>query len=326
VGDSTSNNLDLRVRLLGAVGRRVRALNIERMSEADILRAQTRRLPRNRLTDAILGSAVAGVAVRDHPRDPATDRPPLRIYTPAGCDSVRPLVVYYHGGGWTLGTLEVGDWLCSSVSARLGAVVVSVGYRLAPRHRFPAAVDDCQAGLRWAASNASALGCDPDRLAVMGDSAGGNLAAVTCLAARDGGALASTRIRHQALLYPATDLTLASASIDENARGPILTRANVLAFRDHYLGPEGDGSDHRASPLLAPDLSGLPPALIQTARHDPLRDDGARYATRLAEAGVEIRCTEYTRSPHGFYSFPRLCREAPHALDELVAEQGRFLA
>jgi acetyl esterase len=163
----------------------------------------------------------------------------------------------------------------------------------------------------------------------MGDSAGGNLAAVTCLVARNGGGADSTgsdRIRHQALLYPATDLTLASPSIEENACGPILTRANMLAFRDHYLGPGGDSSDHRASPLLAPDLSGLPPALIQTARHDPLRDDGARYATRLAEAGVEIRCTEYPRSPHGFYSFPRFCREAPQALDELVAEQGRFLA
>jgi acetyl esterase/lipase len=197
-----------------------------------------------------------------------------------------------------------------------GVVVASVDYRLAPTHRWPAAAEDCYAALVDLVGRSAELGVDPDRLAVMGDSAGGNLSAVVALMARD---RSGPRIAFQGLLYPATDLTLSSPSVAENAHAPILTRADCAAYRDHYLA----GQDPRhpyASPLFAPDLSGLPPALVQVAEHDPIRDDGLRYAAALRAAGVPVRTTQYVGMPHGYLSFPRLCRSAPQALAELCAE------
>jgi acetyl esterase len=202
------------------------------------------------------------------------------------------------------------------------AVVVSVEYRLAPDHRYPAAAEDCYAALVDVVGRAAALGADPERVAVMGDSAGGNLAAVVCLMARDRGA---PRIAHQGLVYPAVDLTMSSPSIEENAHAPILTKADCLAFRDHYLGDQ-DRRQPYASPLFAPDHAGLPPALVQVAEHDPIRDDGRRYAAALREAGVPVRLTEYVGMPHGYAWFPRICKAAPQALAELVAEQRAALA
>jgi acetyl esterase len=231
-------------------------------------------------------------------------------------------VVNFHGGGWTVGNLDASDWLCSSVAVTTRAVVVSVDYRLAPGHRFPAAPEDCYAAMVDVASRAEDLGAAPDRLAVMGESAGGNLSTVVSLMARD---RSGPRIAHQGLLYPATDLTMASPSIEEKAHAPILTKADIIAFRAHYMGDQ----DHRhpyASPLFAVDLSGLPPALVQVAEHDPLRDEGIRYAERLREAGVPVRLTEYVGMPHGYLNFPRICRAAPQALAELCAEQRAALA
>jgi acetyl esterase len=218
----------------------------------------------------------------------------------------------------------MGDWLCSRVAAEVGAVVLSVDYRLAPTHRFPAAVEDCYAALSWAAANAAELGAGGP-VAVMGESAGGNLSAVMCLLAleREGPAIA-----HQALLYPATDITeagSATASARANQNAAFLSSAEMTIYRRMYLGPDGDRANPLVSPLLAKSHEGLPPALIQVAEHDPLHDDGARYADALRAAGVPARLTEYAGMPHGFLNFPGLCRGARPALAELIAEQKAAL-
>jgi acetyl esterase len=211
----------------------------------------------------------------------------------------------------------MGDWLCSQVARNVGAVVVSVDYRLAPRHRFPAAVDDCYAAVLWAAENAGSLGAGGP-LGLMGESAGGNLTAVTCLLARDRGGPA---ISHQVLIYPATDMTVEAPA---TANTPFLTSLEMHAYREHYLA-DADPSDIRLSPMLAEDHGKLPPALIQVGEHDPLRDGGVRYAAALRAAGVPVRLTEYVGMPHGFLNFPGLCRLAPQALAEICAEQKAAL-
>ena len=247
----------------------------------------------------------------------------MRVYRPARVaqpgSGARPLIINFHGGGFVFGELRMSDWLCSRVALAVGAVVVSVDYRLAPRHRFPAAIDDGYAALLWAADNAASLGAGGP-IGVMGESAGGNLSAVLCLLARDRGGQA---ISHQVLLYPATDMTSikpAAANSPLRISGP-----DMLAFRRHYLG-EADPRDVRVSPLLAADHSGLPPALIQVGEHDPLRDDGVRYAAALRDAGVPVRLTEYVGMPHGYLDFPGLCRSALQALSEVCAEQTAALA
>jgi acetyl esterase len=203
----------------------------------------------------------------------------------------------------------------------VGAVVVSVDYRLAPTHRWPAGPEDCYAALCDVVARAAEFGADPDRVAVMGDSAGGNLSAVVALMARD---RTGPRIAFQGLVYPATDLSLSSPSIDENADAPVLTKADVIAFRDHYLGGQ-DPRDPYVSPLFAADHSGLPPALVQVAELDPIRDDGLRYAAALRAAGVPVRTTTYVGMPHGYLSFPGFCRSAPQAMAELCAELALHL-
>jgi acetyl esterase len=198
--------------------------------------------------------------------------------------------------------------------------VVSVDYRLAPLNPFPAAVEDAYAALLWAAEE---FGVDGRRIGVMGDSAGGNLAAVVALLTRDRG---GPPISHQALIYPATDQTLSGASMRSNANKPFLLAADVVAYRGYYLGdPPNAVRDPYASPLLAEDHSGLPPALIQVAEHDPILDDGTRYAEALRVAGVPVRLTEYVGVPHGFISFPGVCRSAHQALAEICAEQSSAL-
>jgi acetyl esterase/lipase len=321
---TTTVPLDLRVHVLGWLLRHLPGTNVQTMTAADIARAHDRTLDRNILIDTVLGGLAAGVAATDHAMPGPEEDLAVRVYRPTRPPTTpRPLILHYHGGGWTLGNLDLADWLCSRVARAVDAVVVSVDYRLAPKDRFPAAVDDCYAALEWAAGNAASLGADPGRLAVMGDSAGGNLAAVVCLLARDHDGPA---IAHQALLYPSTDLVLDTPSMVRNQYKPILTRDDMRTFRRHYLGPDGDPTDWRVSPLRADDHSGLPPALIQIADHDVLRDDGARYADALRAAGVAVRLTEYVGSPHGFLSFPGICRAAAQALAELTAEQTRALA
>ena len=306
--------LDLRVRLLG---RALRRTSIVGQSTEQILANQRARVSHNPVTDLLLGAVAPGVELSDGHAAGGTGRIRIRSYRPRRrTGEPLPLIVNFHGGGWVVGSLDTADWLCSHVAAQAGAVVVSVDYRLAPTHRWPAAAEDCYAALVDVAARAGEFGADPGRLAVMGDSAGGNLAAVTTLMARD---RSGPAIAFQGLIYPATDLTGSSPSILENADAPILTRGDVTAYRDHYLG-DAEAKHPYASPLFAPDHAGLPPALVQVAEHDPIRDDGLRYAEVLREAGVPVRTTTYVGMPHGFLAFPRLCRSAPQALAELSGE------
>ncbi len=316
--------IDRRVRLWAWLVRRQGSFATK--SDAEIIAMQSRPTPNNALTNRIFGTVVPGTRVRDRVIGGPAGDIPVRVYWPARAGSgARPLILNFHGGGFVFGDLRLADWMCSSVAVAVGAVVVSVEYRLAPGHRFPAAVDDCYAALVWAAQNAADLGAGgpgeeaAPRIGVMGESAGGNLSAVTCLLARDRG---GPPVSHQALLYPPTDMTRMPPNA---ARSLIISEPEMLAFRRLYLG-DADPADPRASPLLAKDHSGLPPALIQVAEHDPLRRDGVRYAAALRSAGVPVRFTEYVGMPHGYLNFPGICRSAPQALAELCAEQKAALA
>src|SRR5215475_10878255 len=307
--------MELRLRALGWLIRR--QASVAKMTDKQVIAMQRRHVPDNFVADWIFGALAPGteVAGRNIP-GPDCDIP-ARVYRPLQAGpGPRSLIVYFHGGGFVFGNLRMGDWLCSSVAASVGAVVVSVDYRLAPVHPFPAAVEDSYAALAWAADNAAELGAT-GRIGVMGESAGGNLAAVTCLIARERGGPA---ISHQALIYPATDMTKENPAA-ANPHAPFLSAAEISAYKRLYLGPDGDPASPWASPLLA-DHAGLPPALIQVAEHDPLRDDGERYAAALRAAGVPVRFTEYVGMPHGFVNFPGLSRAAHQALAEICAEQS----
>jgi acetyl esterase/lipase len=314
--------IDRRVRAWAWLVRRQSSFDTK--SDAEIIALQSRPTPSNALTNRIFGSVVPGAEVHDRTIDGPAGKLPVRVYRPAGrVSGARPLIMNFHGGGFVFGDLRLADWMCSSVAVTVGAVVVSVDYRLAPGHRFPAAVDDCYAALVWAAGSAADLGATgpgeaPPRIGVMGESAGGNLSAVTSLLARDRG---GPQISHQALLYPATDLTRMPPNAADSL---IISEPEMLAFRRLYLG-DADPADPRVSPLLAEDHSGLPPALIQVGEHDPLREDGARYAAALQSAGVPVRFTEYVGMPHGYLNFPGICRSAPQALAEICAEQAAAL-
>ena len=320
--------MDLRVRAFAWLTRR--QSSVAAKTEEQVIAMQSREFPSGRVTDWIFGATAPGVDTRDRAVPGPAGEIRVRVYRPAGPlpspvpPAARPLVLYFHGGGFVFGDIRMGDWLCSRVAAEVGAVVLSVDYRLAPTHRFPAAVEDCYAALSWAAANAAELGAGGP-VAVMGESAGGNLSAVMCLLAleREGPAIA-----HQALLYPATDITeagSATASARANQNAAFLSSAEMTIYRRMYLGPDGDRANPLVSPLLAKSHEGLPPALIQVAEHDPLHDDGARYADALRAAGVPARLTEYAGMPHGFLNFPGLCRGARPALAELIAEQKAAL-
>jgi acetyl esterase len=239
---------------------------------------------------------------------------PIRVYAPDMPDTPapRPAMVYFHGGGWVIWDLDTHDMVCSAIAHRAGAVVVSVDYRLAPEHKFPAAVTDAYAATAWVSANAARLGIDAARIAVGGDSAGGNLAAVVSLKSRNENGPA---IALQALIYPVTDLSsMTTASYLEFAEDHQLSKSVMEWFRDHYLPNPEAARDPYASPLLAPDLRGLPPAVILTAECDPLRDEGEAYGKRLAEAGVPVTCTRYAGMIHPFFS---LSGAIPRALDAI---------
>jgi acetyl esterase len=240
---------------------------------------------------------------------------PVRVYTPNGTAPF-PLLVYFHGGGWVLGGIDTHDGTCRSLANGAGCVVVSVDYRLAPEHRYPAAAEDCCAATQWAAAHAAELGADARRVAVGGDSAGGNLAAVVALMARDRGGPALVL---QLLIYPATDARFDTASYRDNADGYLLTAADMRWFWDHYLGDSGRGAEPYASPLRAADLSGLPPALVITAEFDPLRDEGEAYAKRLEDAGVASRLSRYDGMIHGFFGMGQMIDRANAAVGEACA-------
>ena len=249
---------------------------------------------------------------------------PLRLYRPLpASDEALPVLVYFHGGGWTIGDLDSHDTLCRELANRAGCAVVSVGYRLGPEHRFPAAVDDSIAATRWVHANAATLGLDATRLAVGGDSAGGNLAAVVAIAARDAGDLP---VVFQLLIYPATDMRATAPSHTTNGQGYLLTSDTVLYFHDHYITDRAHDLDWRASPLLHTDLSRLPPALVLTAGYDPLRDEGAAYANSLTAAGNRASYLCFERQIHGFITMGRVLDEANTAVAMCAAELQRALA
>ncbi|MFE0465063.1 alpha/beta hydrolase, partial [Kitasatospora sp. NPDC058965] len=223
---------------------------------------------------------------------------PLRLYRPTAEPDL-PVLLYLFGGGWTLGCLDTADAICRRLANEAGCAVAGVGYRLAPEHRFPAALLDCRAALDWLAAQATALGLAADRLAVGGDSAGGNLAAALTLLCRERGGPA---LRHQLLVYPNTDHGADTPSRHE-ARDPLLfNRWSVDWYWGHYLASAADGADPLASPLRAASLAGLPPATVITAEYDPLRDEGEAYAHRLAEAGVPVELRRYDGMAHGFFA------------------------
>ncbi|MCF0095197.1 Carboxylesterase NlhH [Micromonospora sp. MH99] len=223
---------------------------------------------------------------------------PIRVYRPAGSGPL-PTLLYFFGGGWTLGSVDTADGICRRLANAAGCQVVTVGYRLAPEHPFPAAVHDCHAATVWIAANADRFGVDPTRLAVGGDSAGGNLAAaVTLLCRADGPPLAA-----QLLVYPNTDVSgEPSGPLDDDPA--LFNRRSVAWYRTHYLADPAHSRDPLASPLLADDLSGLPPALVVTAELDPLCAEGQRYAQRLRACGVPARLDHYPRMIHGFFAMP----------------------
>jgi acetyl esterase/lipase len=275
--------------------------------------------PLNELSAVDARAVFAGmVALAGEPPEVAkseqrdADGVPVIVTWPQGAgDGPLPIFVWIHGGGWVIGTAGEAEAIARSLANQSGCIVVNVDYRLAPEHPFPAPVDDVLAACRWAKANAADLGGDPARMAVGGDSAGGNLSAVAAQQLPGMFAL-------QVLVYPVTDLTYSHRSYEENADGYLLTRDSMIWFGDHYLGANrehGDPKDPRVSPLFAADavIAGLPPALVFTAEYDPLRDEGEAYAERLRAAGVAVDHTRLAGQIHGFYQMPAMIPAAAEA-------------
>ena len=242
---------------------------------------------------------------------------PARIYTPKRLrkkDGLAPCLVFFHGGGWVIGNLDTHDVVCRKLAHEGELIVISVDYRLAPEHRFPAAVDDAITATKWIAANASQLGIDASRLFVGGDSAGGNLAAVVALDARENG----PDIAGQLLVYPATDFARTHPSHSEPETSILLTHTVITWFADHYLNG-ADINDWRASPARAKSLSGLPPAYVLTAGADPLRDEGDEYAERLRQGGVVVAYRHFPGQFHGFFTMGKLLNQANVAVSEIAA-------
>jgi acetyl esterase/lipase len=223
---------------------------------------------------------------------------PMRVYRPAG-DGPLPVLVYYFGGGWSLGTVDTCDSVCRCLTNAAGCVTVAASYRLAPEHKFPSAVQDCHAAALWAGAHAKEIGADPARIAVGGDSSGGNLAAAVALLARDHG---QPPIVHQLLVYPNTNYGAGTPSMREGTDPHLFNATSVAWYWGLYLATPEDGANPLASPLRATDLAGLPPATVITAEYDPLRDEGEQYARRLRDAGVPVELTRYDGMMHGFFT------------------------
>jgi acetyl esterase/lipase len=295
--------IQLLLALLGWLGHR----SFDQMSPAEA-RAEV-----ERLAQGFSGGAPSLARVEDRSIPGPAGALPVRHYVPAGVAHPAPLVVYYHGGGWVVGSLASHDATCRFLAWEARVPVLAVDYRLAPEHRFPAALEDALAALRWAAAEHAVLGVDPARIAVAGDSAGGNLAAaVARLARRE----AAPQPAFQLLLYPVTDLSAKHPSYRLFPEGFFLTEGEMDWYRGHYLPDESAALDPRASPLLAPDLAGLPPALVVTAGFDVLRDEGEAYARALERAGVPVRLERHAGLIHGFanmFVVSRSCRAAMRA-------------
>ena len=292
--------MQLLLRVMGLNGPAVETLSITRGRRVytEAFRMLGGRQPVGAVTDRTI----------DGPEGPVG----LRFYTPRGLSGRSPALVYLHGGGWVQGNPEQSAWFASRVAARTGAVVLSFDYRLAPEDPFPAAVDDAWAALQWVVEHAEELDVDPDRVAVMGDSAGGGLAATTALLARDAGA---PRLKAEVLIYPGVEMYDRWPSEDEFADAPVLSSANMRAFVRLYLRDQHGTLDWRASPIRAASHAGLPSTLVLVAGHDPLSDNGRRYAETLGEQGVHVVLQEFPDALHGFVSLPGVSPAATQAVD-----------
>jgi acetyl esterase len=243
---------------------------------------------------------------------------PARVYTPATLrqsNGLAPCLVFFHGGGWTIGDLDSHDVVCRTLARDGALIVVSVDYRLSPEHKFPAAVEDSIAATEWIWKNAGQMAIDASRLMVGGDSAGGNLAAVVAIHARDAGN--TPKLAGQVLIYPATDFAMTHPSHAEPETSVLLTHSVIRWFRDHYLNGVADVDDWRASPARAENLAGLPPAYVLTAGADPLRDEGDEFARRLKEAGVPVTYRTFPGQFHGFFTMGKLLPQATVAAREI---------
>lgn len=273
---------------------------------------------------SILGKPQSVARVEDFRFEGPGGEVGVRVYTPAGKADAGPLPIlaYFHGGGWVIGDIESHDGLCRALANVTGALVASVDYRLAPEERFPAAVDDAFAAIRWLNQEAPQFGGDPARMSVGGDSAGGNVATVAALMSRERG---GPELFWQLLIYPATDGELDTGSYREFAEGFTLSRAEMDWFWDHYMGEDGDRTHPHASPLRAETLSGLPCAFVLTAEYDVLRDEGERYAKRLADAGVPTTLKRYDGMIHGFLRRFEIFDQGRTALQDIAREFRRAL-
>lgn len=288
-----------------AGGKPVEQMTVQEMREALELRAK--------LTGGT-PEPVAEVSAREVPGPGGPI--PVRVYVPSSAEAGAPALVYFHGGGWVRGSLGTHDHVCRTLANGAACVVVSVDYRMAPEHVFPAAVDDSLAATRWVVEHAAELGVDPRRIAVGGDSAGGNLAAVVALLLRDAG---ETLLVHQLLVYPVIDRNFETRSYSENADGFMLTREAMRYYWRTYQPDESQADDPRACPIRASSHAGLPPALIITAEFDPLRDEGRAYADRLRAAGTPVEYHEYPGVVHGFFSSAGVIDRGKEALQEAAA-------
>lgn len=290
------------------------------LPQVQTLDPETARLHYDHRTDAIEPPSIHAIDDRTIP-GPGGEIP-IRIYRPVSAADVAPVVMFFHGGGWVFGTLDTHDAACRLLANSTEAVVVSVDYRLAPEAPFPAAVDDCEAATAWVAEHANELGVDPTRIAVAGDSAGGNLAAIVAQTGRDGRGPA---IAAQVLVYPATDLALTdSPSYIRNADGYLLTRDAIVWFIDHYAPTVSDRTTARCSPAYGT-LNGLAPAFVLTAEYDPLLDDGNRYADALTNAGVTTELVEFAGQVHSFFTQVGIVDDSAAAISRIATFLERHL-
>jgi acetyl esterase len=320
---SVAPNPPLGVRLLGLASRLTKPLSELTDDELIAARDGFNRLRSSPLARVITGFPHRHVSIEQRELPLADRTLSMRVYRPFRHQDALPLVVHFHGGGFAFGTAAQTDWLNSGVAARTPALVVSVDYRLAPEHPFPASTQDAFDAIEWLRNAAPDLNISPGALALMGDSAGGNLAAVAALHARDNG----TDVALQVLIYPVVDFTdemFSYPSAIEN-RGPVLTQTALRTFRRIWL-RDNEPSDPRVSPLLTSDLRGVAPALVQTARFDPLRDQGAAYADRLRDVGALAALTEYPYSAHAFIATPGATCGAHRARREIVAHLQQAFA
>lgn len=290
-------------------------LRRDRVPHLSTLSIQQARAADRAAAAAGTGAAEPVKEVRDIEFPGPAGQLPARVYRPDGAGRL-PVLVYFYGGGWSLGTLDTCDGVCRMITNAAGCVTVATGYRLAPEHKFPAAVEDCHAGARWVAAHAAELGADATRLAVGGDSSGGNLAAAVALLARD---LGGPAIRHQLLVYPNTDYQAGTPSMREIADEYFFNPASVRWYWGMYLGAHEDGMNPLASPLRADDLSGLPAATVITAGYDPLRDEAEMYARKLEAAGVPAEIIRYDGMMHGFFTMVGALEVARDAVREAAA-------